>query len=64
MKAGEQAGIWSSGTTNVEAWEYVRPGSYNAVYSINPEVKSQAKALLEKAPELDPSYAIARVMLG
>ena len=64
LNAGEQSRIWSSGTTNLEAWECVRLGSYNAVYSTNPEVKSQAKALLEKALELDPSYAIAWVMLG
>ena len=64
LNEGEQARIWSSGTTNVEAWECVRLGSYNAVYSTNPEVKLQAKALLEKALELDPSYAIAWVMLG
>ncbi|MDH3636147.1 MAG: tetratricopeptide repeat protein [Gammaproteobacteria bacterium] len=64
LNEGEQARIWSSGTTNVEAWECVRLGSYKAVYSANPEVKSQAKALLEKALELDPTYAIAWVMLG
>jgi len=64
LNEGEQARIWSSGTTNVKAWECVRLGSYNAVYSTNPEVKLQAKALLEKALELDPSYAIAWVMLG
>ncbi len=64
LNEGEQARIWSSGTTNVKAWELVRLGSYNAVYSANPEVKLQAKALLEKALELDPSYAIAWVMLG
>ena len=64
LNEGEQARIWSSGTTNVEAWECVRLGSYNAVYSTNPEVKLQAKALLEKALELDPSYSIAWVMLG
>jgi adenylate cyclase len=61
---GEQARAWSSGTTNLEAWECVRLGSFNAVYSANPEVKLQAKALLEKALDLDPSYAIAWVMLG
>ena len=64
LNEGEQARIWSSGTANVKAWECVRLGSYNAVYSVNPEVKLQAKALLEKALELDPSYAIAWVMLG
>lgn len=64
LNEGEQARIWSSGTTNVQAWECMRLASYNAVYSANPEVKSQARALLEKALDLDPSYAIAWVMLG
>jgi len=64
LNAGEQARDWSSGTTNVKAWECVLLGSYNAVYSTNPDTKLQAKALLEKALDLDPSYAIAWVMLG
>ncbi|MDC1286481.1 adenylate/guanylate cyclase domain-containing protein [Gammaproteobacteria bacterium] len=64
LNEGEQARIWSSGTTNVAAWECVRLGSYKALYTANPEVKLQAKALLEKALDLDPSYAIAWVMLG
>ena len=64
LNDGEQARIWSSGTTNVEAWEYARLGAYHAVYNVNPDTKLQAKALLEKALKLDPSYAIAWVMLG
>jgi adenylate cyclase len=64
LNEGEQARIWSSGTANVAAWECVRLGSYNTLYSVNPETKLHAKALLEKALELDPSYAIAWVMLG
>ncbi len=64
LNEGEQARDWSSGTTNVKAWECVLLGSYNAVYSANPDTKLQAKALLEKAVDLDPSYAIAWVMLG
>ena len=34
LNEGEQARIWSSGTTNVKAWECVRLGSYNAVYTV------------------------------
>ena len=64
LNEGEQARIWSSGTANVAAWECVRLGSYNTLYSVNPETKLHAKVLLEKALELDPSYAIAWVMLG
>jgi adenylate cyclase len=64
LNEGQQARIWSSGTSNVKAWECLRLGSYDAVYNSKPEVKAQAKALLEKALELDPSYATAWVMLG
>lgn len=64
LVAGEQAQAWSSGTTNLEAWEYVRIATTDAVYSSSPEVKLRAKALLEKALKLDPNYAIAWVMLG
>ena len=64
LNEGEQARIWSSGTTNVEAWECMRLGSYNAIYSSDPNVKMQARKLLERALEIDPSYAIAWVMLG
>jgi adenylate cyclase len=64
LNEGEQARIWSSGTTNVEAWECFRLGAYDTVYNLNPETKLRAKALLEKALDLDPSYAIAWVMLG
>jgi hypothetical protein len=60
---GEQAMAWSSGTSNFEAWECVRLSATDA-YSGNPEVKLCAKQLLEKALRLDPSYAIAWVMLG
>jgi len=64
LSAGEQARSWSSGTTNLQAWECVRLGAHGAVFDANPETKLQAKKLLEKAIELDPSYAIAWVMLG
>ena len=61
---GEQARAWSSGTTNLEAWECVRLGAMDAIYSGNPDVKLRAKQRLEKALKLDPSYAIAWVLLG
>ncbi len=64
LSAGEQARSWSSGTTNLQAWECVRLGAHGAVFDASPETKLQAKKLLEKAIELDPSYAIAWVMLG
>ena len=61
---GEQARAWSSGTKNLEAWEYVRRASHDAFYDVDPATKDRARALLEKALELDPDYAIAWVMLG
>jgi TolB-like protein/Tfp pilus assembly protein PilF len=63
LNEGEQARAWSSGTTNVEAWECVRLGAPEA-FSANTEANLTAKALFEKAIDLDPSYAIAWVMLG
>jgi adenylate cyclase len=59
LSEGEQARFWSSGTTNLEAWECVRVGTTGAL-----EGNTQVKKLFEKALELDPSYAIAWVMLG
>jgi TolB-like protein/Tfp pilus assembly protein PilF len=61
---GEQARAWSSGTTNLEAWECMRLGSYYALHRSDPDIKLQARQLIEKALQLDPSYAIAWVMLG
>jgi adenylate cyclase len=63
LNAGEQARAWSSGTTNLEAWECVRLSTTN-VLGADAGTKLQAKTLLEKALDLDPSYAIAWVMLG
>ncbi len=63
LNEGEQARAWSSGTTNLEAWECVRLSTTDAL-SADAETKLQAKTLLEKALGLDPSYAIAWVMLG
>lgn len=61
---GEQAKAWSSGTRNLEAWECFRLAVRGALKDVRPEAKSSAKALLEKALELDSDYAIAWVMLG
>ena len=63
LSAGEQARSWSSGTTNLEAWECVRLGAPEA-HGGNPDTKLWAKELFEKALKLDPTYAIAWVMLG
>lgn len=63
LREGEQARFWSSGTNNLKAWECVRLGASDAL-GANPETKLQAKALFEKALELDPDYSNAWVMLG
>jgi adenylate cyclase len=63
LSAGEQAKSWSSGTTNLEAWECVRLGAPEA-HGGNPDTKLWAKAQFEKALEIDPTYAIAWVLLG
>jgi len=63
LSAGEQAKSWSSGTKNLEAWECVRLGAPEA-HGGNPDTKLWAIALFEKALKLDPTYAIAWVLLG
>jgi adenylate cyclase len=64
LNEGEQARIWSSDTSNVTAWECARLRPHKALYTANPEVKLQAKVLLEKALDFDPSHATAWVMPG
>ena len=64
LNQGEQVRVWSSGTTNLEAWECLRLGAHDALYDATSGTKLRAQKLLEKALELDPSYAIAWVMLG
>jgi len=63
LSAGEQAKSWSSGTKNLEAWECVRLGAPEA-HGGNPDTKLWAKTLIEKALKIDPTYAIAWVLLG
>ena len=61
---GDQAQVWSSGTTNLEAWELVRQAVFDVTHGSEPETKLRARQVLEKALQLDPDYAIAWVMLG
>ena len=63
LREGEQARFWSSGTTNLEAWECVRLGIEGAL-NADPSAKQEARKLFERALSLDPGYAIAWVMLG
>ena len=55
--------LWSSGTKNVQAWECVRQSSALILGAKRSQLP-QARELLDQALNLDPDYAIARVMLG
>jgi adenylate cyclase len=63
LRKGEAARIWSGGTKNVEAWECVRLG-LDALNRMTSESRSEARQLLNKAPELDPNYPMAWAALG
>jgi TolB-like protein/DNA-binding SARP family transcriptional activator len=63
LRGGEQMRIWSSGTSNVEAWECVRRGM-DALNRITPESRIEAQRLLTRARDLDPDYPMAWVSLG
>jgi len=63
LREGEQFRMWSSGTSNVEAWECVRLSAPIILGSVQKDLL-KAKKWLERALELDPEYAIAWVMLG
>ena len=63
LREGEQIRMWSSGTENVQAWEYVRL-SASIVLGDHDGDLNKAGEMLEKALELDPDYAIAWVMRG
>ncbi|MFB3099053.1 MAG: adenylate/guanylate cyclase domain-containing protein, partial [Acidimicrobiia bacterium] len=63
LREGEQARIWSGGTTNVEAWECVRLGQ-DALNRNKLEDRIEARRLFERALELDPNYPMAWVSLG
>jgi adenylate cyclase len=63
LREGEQIRMWSSGTKNVQAWEYVRLSS-SIVLGDHDGDLNKAGEMLEQALELDPDYAIAWVMRG
>ena len=64
LREGEQAKMWSSGTSNVEAWECVRLAAPIITRSGVERDLLQGRKLLERALELDPNYAMAWVMFG
>lgn len=60
---GEQARVWSRSTENLGAWECLTQGMpYFRRYTREDNVR--ARALFEKAVELDPGYATAWVWNG
>jgi adenylate cyclase len=63
LSSGEQARFWSSGTTNLGAWECVRL-AMDLLNSGTPEGVRECLQLCEKALDLDPSYAMAWVTLA
>ncbi len=63
LSGGEQARIWSSGTKNVEAWECVKLGM-DALNRVTPEGRIEARRLIKRALDLDPTYPMAWVSLG
>jgi adenylate cyclase len=63
LSGGEQARFWSSGTTNLEAWQCVRLAT-DLLSSAMPEAVGESKRLCERALDLDPSYAMAWADLG
>ena len=60
---GEQAGLWASGTQNLEAWELC----IRAAELIDNHVREDTKKgrmLLERALKIDPDYATAWCKIG
>jgi tetratricopeptide (TPR) repeat protein len=58
LLAGEQARLWSSGTENLQAWEYFRRAR-DLFSSYRVENHPEVKQLIQKAIDLDPEYASA-----
>jgi adenylate cyclase len=63
LLGGTQAITWSSGTQNIDAWEYARRGM-EVLNSLTTESPGEAEQLFLKALELDPGYPMALVGLG
>ncbi len=60
---GEEVRIWSSSTTNFQAWEYVSRGLV-AQYKFTNETNREARRLTRKAIALDSENAMAKILLG
>jgi TolB-like protein/Tfp pilus assembly protein PilF len=60
---GETARVWARGTNNIDAWQYaVRAMELITLFTSSDYL--EARALAEKATELDPGYAHAWAILG
>ena len=63
LTEGEQARIWSGGTTDLEAWELTIQG-VDLMQKLHAQENAHARRLFEQAVELDPNYATAWTWLG
>jgi adenylate cyclase len=63
LLGGTQAITWSSGTQNIEAWEYARRGM-EVLNTVTIESPGEAEQLFLKALQMDPGYPMALVGLG
>ena len=63
LTSGEQARLWAGGTDNVTAWEYALKADDLMGRHIREE-NHEARAVAQKAIDLDPGYAAAWATLG
>ena len=63
LSAGEQARVWSSGTTDLEAWSCARQG-IELTNLGTPKTLREAMELCGRSVALDPDYAFGWVTLG
>ncbi len=60
---GAQALRWRGGTVNLEAWALAQSALVH-IRRFNQEDHAEARALVERALQLDPDYALAWTLLG
>jgi len=63
LTEGEQARVWSSGTTSFEAWEAVVRATH-LIHAHQKEGVREARRLAEHATEIDPGFASAYAAIG
>jgi adenylate cyclase len=63
LTEGAQARRWRHGTTNLKAWEHAARG-ISRLRQWTTKESGEARAMLAKAVEIDPRYAVAWAWLG